>query len=314
MNQPKAASPIEEAGILLIVPERPADAMLARAAAIAATYNAQLQVFCPIVVAPVPHSGATPGIESSTADHGIAREEGRKLATSTLGFLNARDVDAQIETGTCRSVTEGVLDTVRRLQPDLVLLPRSSPSGLFEQPFTIRFDEIWSKLDVPTWLLGPGQDRGSNVVGLLDFDRYARDKGTENDRVATEAVRLASTRHADVHLVACTRQPLALTTTSAAVAPEDLTNIPRRRKGQALRKLRAIAAEYRIAETHVHPYHGSAADVLQQMLEPLDVGLVVVSGRPHRRLGGLWKHHLAAELTGLDCDLLVLGESDVPHA
>lgn len=311
MNQAKPKPTIEEISILMIVPQKPARATLERVTEIAMTYSAQVQVFCPVVVPPVPHTGMTPSVPAATADQGAAREEARRIATSTLGFLNERNVDAHIETGTCASITEGIINSVRRLKPDLLVIPRPAPSGLLERAFSIRLEEIWTKLNGPTWLLGGGAEGRHNLVGLLDFDKRGRDRGDENQRVAMEAARLAQSRRSVAHLVACARPPLALASGAGSFAPEDMTSVPEHKDNVMVHRLHAIASECGIAESHVHIYHGSEADVLQQMLGPLEIGLVVVSGRPQRRLGGLWKHHLASDLTELDCELLVLGENDV---
>ena len=308
-----ASKAADAPSLLLVMPTRVGELILDRAATLTDVLGADLHVFCPIVAPPAPHSGTTPGAPAMLYDERAARAEARRLAGSMVSSFNERRVDAQVETGICHSLTAGVLDAADRLRPDLLLLVKQDDPGLFEQPFAMRVEEVWSRLDIPVWLMDPADVAYRRVMGLIAADPDGR-RGTEDDdRVARTAAMLASRMQSDVHLLSCVHHVLALSPARTNAVPR-LASLSERKEGRVVRRLHEIADRYGIDRAHVHLHHGAERDMLEQMAEPMEIGIVVTGEEPRRMLGGLLKRPRAAKLVDLHTDLLVLGDTDVPYA
>jgi hypothetical protein len=296
-------------GVLLIAPFRLNGTMLERAVAISEAMGAELEVCCPVVAPPVPHSAVAPGAPPIPTDERTAREEARRLAAATMAALTDRGIDAHIESGIAESMTQAVLHAVTRLDPQLILLPQEREPRLFEQKFSIQADEIAAGVDVPIVLLHQGQLPGRAVVGLIAFDPAPKDGGDADERVAAVTADFAARFRSAAHLVSCASQPLALASAGEAHAPK-LMSLSERKENRVVRRLYDVAERYGIDPVRVHLHHGGVDDVLGHLVVPLEVGLVVMHSEARGFLARLFRRPRELKLSGLPCDLLLLGESN----
>ena len=299
--------------MLLIVDEYPSTELLSHVSDIKDRLQAELEIYCPMVVPRARHSELTPETARADMADEFAREEGRRLAGSIISSLSERNVDAHVETSICHSMTDSVINAIARAGPDLVVLPRSEKGGLLDRPFSLRLEEIWSQLDVPLLIVEPRGTPCEAVLGLVSVDSRRRGSGNRNERVVRTTLQVAQDFRLTPHLLATVR-PRALELAKEAMAPRSASGAGRR-ESAAARALFELADDYGIPHEQAHLHPGDEAELIGRLVEPMGIGLVVASVEPARRLGGLLRRQRPIELVAdLPCDLLIIGESHVPHA
>ena len=72
---------------LLVLPDKPGEEIIGRAVPIAQLFDAELHVFCPVVVPPVPVTGVTPETPPAFLDDDeFARSQARRRASLEVSF------------------------------------------------------------------------------------------------------------------------------------------------------------------------------------------------------------------------------------
>ena len=217
------------------------------------------------------------------------------------------EVDAHVATGVCNSITEAVIERASRRQPDLLIIPNEADNSVVDQPFRIRQQQIWSKVEAPVWAACTRIPRGNSIVGVVNC-------GSDSDRVASERVARATARLAnhfgsEGFLLECIKPPTALEMAREALSSQQV-GAAQREENAHLKRLYTLASRYRISDFNVRLHHGSEREVLEQLIPALGASVVVASGVPRRRFGGLVKQLPEADLIGLPSDLLIVGDCD----
>lgn len=313
MTAPRKIHDPAESSALFVVTGQVHEALLRRAASIADALDSELEIFCPIVVPPAPHTGVPGDAPSWKDDLSLAREDGRRKAGRVQSIMNLISIESHIETGVCRSMTEAIINASDRLRPDLVLLPSPDEHALVNKPFHAQYEDLQPAIDAPVWILEQAEPSGSNVCALVFLDSVRGKNAADAERVVANAGRIAKRFGSDVHLIACVGQPAALTVAKEALAPSSLS-IAQRREDRLVRRLYELADNYAIPSPHVQMLHGEPSENLAELIDPLEIGVLVTSARPRRWLGGLVKRHRTADLFDLECDLMILGETDATYA
>ncbi|HMB72387.1 MAG TPA: universal stress protein [Gammaproteobacteria bacterium] len=295
--------------ILLAVPDKLEEAVLDRIAAVAQTLSAELHIFFPIVIPPVPLTSMASEMPPLVDDHRMATARTRRLAADTLRALRSLEMRATAQVGVCASVNEGVLNAASRLQPDLLMVPRSDNAGIFDRPFVPDCEEIATH-DVATWVISRSRVASESILGLLEPGSR---NDTDNERVARETARLARSLNAQAHLLCCDSKRESLELAEAAIA-QQITKVAEHEESETVREIYELASRHQIPNTRIHIDNANEADVIERILEPLGVGLVVACSRSRSILGGLFKREKIPDVPNAACDLLVLGEADVPHS
>lgn len=305
-------SPATDGSILLVAPDQADDQLLSRAAAASAMVGGDLQAYCPVVLPPTPHSWMTREMPPAVGQLGPARERGRRLACQVQAALNQKEIDACVETGICQSATSAILNAVERFRPRLLMYakPRGT-EGLVNQPYIVQHDALLSRLNVPIWIVHPGELRGDSIVGLVAAASKPGFRRDRDRRVGSAVARLAALSRSEGHLVACERRAPALAIVREVMAPSD-ARVEQFRNLALAGHLSDLASDCGIADGHTHLRKGGPDGVLDEIVDTLNVGLVVTADAQRQRLGGLWKSHEATRLIDLPCDLLVLCESEFP--
>jgi len=298
---------------LLVVTDQIHEPLFRRAASIATVLDSELQIYCPVVMPPAPHTGIPQNEPPWKDDLSLARSQARRIAGRVQSILNEESIDSHVETGVCRSMTEGVIEAAERLGPDLLLLPQTDEHALVDKPFHVQPREVWPASDMPVWLLNRDEPEGSNVCAVVFPDSLSGGNTAEAERVVSQSARFAGRFDTNLHIVTCVSQSPALAVAKEALAPSG-HSIAQQREDRVVRRLYDLARSYAIPAPHVQLLRGNVHDEIERLLDPLEIGVVVTSGRPQRRFGGLIKRPRALDLSGLQCDLLILGESDDIYA
>lgn len=312
MATPETASRAAERCILLVFPEEADEQLLKRAAFVARKLGAELEIHCPVVAPPAPHSWMTPQTPPAIEQLGPTRERGRRLACRIEAELNERAIGAHVEAGICRTMTEGILEAVGRHDPGLVIYADTGDRGLGDGPHAVQHDAVWSKLRLPAWVVSATASGADAVLGIVGSRSRPVSTPVEDERVASAVVRLAARFGSDPYLLACEKRLPALAMVGQVMSPSQAgSGLPVR--DEIARHVGALARDCGIPDGHARLHRGSEREALEHLLGPLNIGLVVTGGWTRRLFGALVTKHKALDLTGLPCDLLVLGDSDLPY-
>jgi hypothetical protein len=270
---------------LLVLPDKLGEIVIGRAATVAQIYDAELHVFCPVVVPPVPVTGVTPEMPSALQDDDeFARSQGRQRASVAVGLLAACDIDVRADTRICPTLTDGIEDAIARVRPNMLLLPKMPQENLLDRPYIPDIERIISGTELTTWLFGADRNVNDAIIGVLTFGSTEGDNNDAAEHVARITTQLASAFDCRAHLL-CENK----------TASHDL------------------AEQYGVAEDRVHVSEGNEDDTVDVLIDPLGISLVVAYSRASSALGGLLKRQSIPALRDRGCDVLILGTTDIPQ-
>lgn len=311
-----AASPTErtaELSCLLPVASETDKQIVDRVADIARALGGKVILYFPVVAPPAPHTSVTPGMPL-TPDEDLVRDRIEPRARDMLIRFDRRGVDAIAEIGQCHSITAGILAASAKFDPSFLMLPPHSGVNPFDRPFDIQDEEIRSKQAAPTWIVKHRSTAANNVLGLVSGT--LRSSSADNDdanRVAAAAADLAERMDSEAHLLSCMDTPLSLARQSKFAAP-DTESFAEIQDSRLVKRIGELAHRHAIPERNTHLVRDDEVHAIAGMIARLNIATVVSSGHGRRSLLGGWStRHKLSKLAELECDLVVLGESDVAY-
>jgi len=299
--------PEAESSVLLVVPQEFDERLLQRAGRAAAALGAELHVYCPVTRMPAPHSDITPELPAPPAEIKRDRERARQTVGKVQYLLNEHNIEGYVEGGSCASLTDCVLNEAARLKPDLLILPFIRPDSILPPHELIRYETVWSKLGIPVWIVNADNPDGNNVAGYVAIEKRRYREEPCDARVCAAAVRLASRLGSEAHLLCCLKPPAALAIAKEALAPSTKC-IAEIEHDSMAGDLHTLADGFGIPKEHIHVHQGRVGCVLNDLVESLQLGLLVTTGRSRSLIDRLARRWPAADLFDQRCDVLVLGE------
>jgi hypothetical protein len=274
---------------------------------VAAILGADLHVYCPVTRQLAPHSDVTPELAAEAVEVESDRERARKVAGKVQYLLNEYNTDAYVEAGPCHSLTDGVLNAVDKWKPDLLILPFIRSDSVLPRQDLIRYETVWSRLGIPVWIANSESPGGDNVAGYVAVGKRRGRTDQEDTRVCSAVARLASRLGAEAHLVCCLKPPAALAIAKEVFAPPT-KSIAQIEDDSMAGGIHEMAGCHGVPKEHIHVGQGTAGSALADLVESLQLGLVVTSGRSRSLLDRLSRRWPANEFLDQRCDVLVLGE------
>jgi hypothetical protein len=293
--------------VLLVVPQQHDERLLRRAGSVAAMLGADLHVYCPVTRVLAPHSDVTPELSAEAVEIRSDRERARKVAGEVQYLLNEHNTDGYVEAGPCQSLTDGILNAADQWKPDLLILPFIRSDSVLPRDDLIRYEAVWSRLGIPVWIVNSDSPGGDNVAGYVTAEKRHGRGDRKDARVCSAAARLASRQGAEAHLLCCPKPPAALAVAKEAFAPPT-KSIAEIEVDAMTGEIHDMAGCHGIPQEHIHVHQGTVGSALADLVEPLQLGLVVTSGRSRSLLDRLSRRWPATEFLDQRCDVLVLGE------
>lgn len=298
--------------MLLIVREEPDREILSRIADVTGALHAQLIVFCPAVVPPISAKDGNDAPRETDHRQRARRVDARRIAYATAAYLEERDVDTQVEASVFPTMAHGVLDAAQRVEPDVLILPKLSSQPDSGDSAPASWGQLWSKLGITTWIMHQGAVASEAIVGLIELEPDFSDCAIENADVAATTTELAKALNVQAHLLCCDGKSALLEKAEAAMALQ-ITKVGDRQDGSVVRELFDLASYFEVPNTRIHLDRGDQDDIIERIVDPLGVGMVVAHARPRDSFGGLFTRHELPDIVRSPCDLLVLGENELPH-
>jgi hypothetical protein len=307
------ANRIAETGVdrmLLIVTEEPDKHSLSRVGDAAHALGAELFVFCPALLPDAPSSGSVAAAPALVEhDRSARRVEAKRVAFAAAAELEQHSVGTHVESSEFPSITHGILDAARRVDPDILVLPKVSASETVDASTAVSYEQLWTKLGITTWIMQRGSVANDSIVGLIELDSEINAGKAENANVASATTELAKALNVQAHLLCCDGKSGVLEMAEAAMALQ-ITRVTEGEDRDVVRELFDLASHFEVPNTRIHLDRGSEDEIIERIVDPLGVGMVVAHARPRNTFGGLITRHNVPDITNSQCDLLVLGERD----